>query len=115
MRSCTIKTGVKLCFSRWNRKGYAIFASLGREVHIGRLAIQICEMSLRKASRKGVIVELAEVFESMVREFEGYAEKVMRACRFAVRVACDVNGSESCFKTRYKGKGTSVYKWRCLF
>lgn len=81
-----------------------MFASMGREVHIGRLAIHICEMSLRKASRKGVIVELAEVFECMMREFEGYAGKVMRACRFALQVACDVNGSGRWFKTLYKEK-----------
>ena len=70
-----------LRFSRWNRKGFAIFASLGREVRIGTLAIHICEMSLRKSSRKGVIVNLSEVFERLVKLFEGYEEKVVQACR----------------------------------
>lgn len=75
-----VQFGSKLYFSRWNRKGYAIFASLGREVRIGTLAIHICEMSLQKSSRKGVIVNLSEVFERLVRLFEGYEEKVVQAC-----------------------------------
>lgn len=79
MNKRAIRSGLMLCFSRWNRKGYAIFASLGRNVRIGRLAIHICEMSLQKSSRKGVIVMLAEVFERLERSFEGYVEKVKRA------------------------------------
>ena len=54
MNRRVMQSGLMLCFSRWNRKGYAIFASLGRNIRIGRLAIHICEMSLRKSSRKGV-------------------------------------------------------------
>ena len=46
-----MRSGLMLCFSRWNRKGYAIFASLGRNVRIERLE----------------------------RSFEGYVEKVKRA------------------------------------
>ena len=61
-----MRSGLMLCFSRWN-------------VRIGRLAIHICEMSLQKSSRKGVIVMLAEVFERLERLFEGYVEKVKRA------------------------------------
>ena len=81
MNKRAMRSGLMLCFSRWNRKGYAIFASLGRNVRIGRLAIHICEMSLQKSSRKGVIVNLSEVFERLVRLFEGYEEKVVQACR----------------------------------
>ena len=73
MNKRAMRSGLMLCFSRWNRKGYAIFASLGRNVRIGRLAIHICEMSLQKSSRKG------EVFERLERLFEGYVEKVKRA------------------------------------
>ena len=46
----------KLCFSRWSRKGYAIFASLGREVRIGALSIRVCEVASRKSPGKAVIV-----------------------------------------------------------
>ena len=93
-----MRSGLMLCFSRWNRKGYAIFASLGREVCIGRLAIHICEMALRKSSRKGVIVNLAEAFERMVTTFEEYAEKVKR-------VGCELlpvrAGIEDAFSNSY--------------
>ena len=84
----------KLRFSRWNRKGYAIFASLGREVCIGRLAIHICEMALRKSSRKGVIV----------KTFEEYAEKVTRACCPVVPARVDAinTGSYGNYDTRMK-------------
>ena len=88
----------KLRFSRWNRKGYAIFASLGR------LAIHICEMALRKSSRKGVIVNLAEAFERMVTTFEEYAEKVTRACCPVVPARVDAinTGSYGNYDTRMK-------------
>ena len=94
----------KLRFSRWNRKVYSIFASLGREVCIGRLAIHICEMALRKSSRKGVIVNLAEAFERMVTTFEEYAEKVTRACCPVVPARVDAinTGSYGNYDTRMK-------------
>lgn len=38
-----------LLFTRWTRKSYAIFASLGRVVHIGRLSTDLCDSSLRKS------------------------------------------------------------------
>ncbi|MFR7877798.1 MAG: hypothetical protein ACLU4J_16160 [Butyricimonas paravirosa] len=50
------------------------FRLTGTECSIGRLAIHICEMSLQKSSRKGVIVMLAEVFRAVERSFEGYGE-----------------------------------------
>ena len=98
MNRRVMQSGLMLCFSRWNRKGYAIFASLGRNIWIGRLAIHICEMSLRKSSRKGVIVELAKVFELLERLFEGYKEK-------AKRVSCELlpvrAGMEDVFMNSY--------------
>ena len=48
--------GATLHFSRWSRKGYAMFASLGREVRVGHLALRICAMSLKKAARKGLVI-----------------------------------------------------------
>lgn len=78
MNSSVFHFKIQLNFSRWNRKGYAIFASLGREVKIGRLAIHICEMSLQKSSKKGVIVELTEQFERLVWLFKDYEEKMKR-------------------------------------
>ena len=54
-RKCHIAR--KLYFCRWSRKGYAVFASLGREVHIGQLALHVCAMSLKKAARKGLVID----------------------------------------------------------
>ena len=82
-----------LRFSRWNRKGFAIFATLGREVRIGTLAIHICEMSLRKSSRKGVIVNLSEVFGWLTRAFEACEEKVARACLVSYPARVDADGT----------------------
>ncbi len=94
MNKRAVRSGLILCFSRWNRKGYAIFASLGRNVRIGRLAIHICEMSLQKSSKKGVIVELAEVFERLERTFEEYEEKIKRASRIFVPVRASVEKTD---------------------
>lgn len=42
-----------LRFKRWSRKAYAIFLSLGREVTIGKLSVQIADASSRKQENKG--------------------------------------------------------------
>ena len=34
-----------------------MFASLCREVHIGQLALHVCAMSLKKAARKGLVID----------------------------------------------------------
>lgn len=44
-----------LTFRQWSRKGYAIFASLGKEVNIGHVDVEICE----KASEKNNIKKTA--------------------------------------------------------
>lgn len=46
-------------FSRWNRKGYAIFASLGKQIRITALALSICDRALEKSSGKGGIIREA--------------------------------------------------------
>lgn len=38
--------------------GYAVFASMGREVRIGQLALHICAVSLKKTARKGLVIGL---------------------------------------------------------
>ncbi|KIO43356.1 MULTISPECIES: hypothetical protein [Porphyromonadaceae] len=53
-------------FSKWNRKGYAIFASLRKEVRIATLSIDICKVALGKSSLKGIIVD-----------FSGVSKKIM--------------------------------------
>ncbi len=50
-----------LHFSCWSKKGYAVFAGLGREVKISRLALHMYKNVLLKAIRNGVIVNLDSV------------------------------------------------------
>jgi hypothetical protein len=39
----------QVVFSQWCRKGYAIFASLKRQVKIGHLSVELCNASLKKS------------------------------------------------------------------
>ena len=58
MKCRNLYYNVLLHFSHWSKKGYAVFAGLGREVKISRLAIHMYKNVLLKASRHGVIVNL---------------------------------------------------------
>ena len=37
-----------LVFSKWSRKGFAVFASLGKVVKIGQLNVEICKQAIKK-------------------------------------------------------------------
>ncbi len=52
-----------LHFSCWSKKGYAVFAGLGREVKISRLALHMYKNVLLKAIGNGVIVNFDRVAE----------------------------------------------------
>ena len=41
-------------FSQWSRKGYAVFAALGKEVAFATVSINICERALLKSAKKGM-------------------------------------------------------------
>lgn len=43
-------------FSQWSRKGYAVFAGLGKRIRISSLALHVCQCALLKSAEKGVIV-----------------------------------------------------------
>lgn len=45
-----------LFFSGWSKKGYAIFAGLGREVRIARLSVHMYKNILLKAIGNGIII-----------------------------------------------------------
>ena len=51
----------QIVFSRWSRKSYAIFCSLGKTVKIARLSIDICRMAMMKSA---VLKELQQLFAS---------------------------------------------------
>ncbi len=44
------KSPSTLTFSQWSRKGYAVFASLGKVVRIGRIAVDVCRVAMLKTS-----------------------------------------------------------------
>ena len=50
----------QLVFSRWSRKSYAVFISLGKVVKIGRLAVDICRMAMLKSA---VLINANNQFE----------------------------------------------------
>lgn len=50
-----------LYFSSWKKKGYSIFAGLGREVRISRLSIHMYGNVLLKSASKGVIINIDKV------------------------------------------------------
>jgi len=39
-------------FTQWSRKSYAVFSSLGKEIQIGHLDVEICEKAIEKKSSK---------------------------------------------------------------
>lgn len=53
MKTSQRKIVRKLWFKRWSRKANAAFLSLGKVVHIGTLAAQICDKALEKTVQKG--------------------------------------------------------------
>lgn len=65
-----------LHFSRWCRKGYAVFAALGREVRISVLAISICVRSMLKSAKNGLIVTMAACWEMSGEEIVALREEV---------------------------------------
>lgn len=60
----------KLYFSRWSRKGYAVFAALGKNVCISPVGRSVCECALLKSAGKGVIADEAGCAEPAAEEKE---------------------------------------------
>lgn len=67
MKPTSTNHSTTLRFKRWSRKAYAVFASLGRAVSIGRLSVGIAEASEKKMAISGYrefrIVDLLDVNE----------------------------------------------------
>lgn len=57
-------------FRRFSRKGYAVFASLGKQIKIARLAVSISQNDIRKGILTGSIANLSFHWE----EVEGASE-----------------------------------------
>lgn len=56
MRCKTLLNSYYLYFSGWSKKGYSIFAGLGHEVRISRLALHMYGNVLLKSMSNGIIV-----------------------------------------------------------
>lgn len=77
-----------LYFSRWSRKGYAVFAALGKNVAISAVPIDVCESALLKSGRKGLIVseagcaqeEQAAEDDGLRKEKEGLPVSMGKVC-----------------------------------
>ena len=62
MRDLHNKAKKSLVFSKWTRKSYAVFASLGKLVTIGHLSIDICKSFL--SQKKNILAALTNNSES---------------------------------------------------
>lgn len=56
-----------LIFSCWSKKGYSIFAGLGREIRIARLALHMYDSVLLKSASNGVIINADHKTDDVVR------------------------------------------------
>lgn len=80
-------------FSRWSRKGYAVFAVLGKEVAVTTFSISICEKALLKSAKKGVVVRETEDTKACVLRNETMQQTVKTGFRVqAGEVCADANG-----------------------
>ncbi len=69
---------IYLYFSSWSKKGYAIFASLGQEVRISRLALHMYVTVMLKSSIKGLLVNMDQVTKMIVSFMELKVNKWIR-------------------------------------
>lgn len=60
-----------LIFSRWSRKNYATFASLGKVVNIARVSVSVCNQALRKTSvLTGLFNTITIAIKNTIGDFE---------------------------------------------
>lgn len=63
-------------FSRWSRKGYAVFAALGKEVAFAAVPIHVCEQALLKSAKKGVVVRETDYAKECILREEAMCQTV---------------------------------------
>ncbi len=80
-------------FSHWSRKGYAVFAAMGKEVAVATVPINVCEKALLKSAKKGVVVQEMDYAEENVAREETVCPMAGMGCRMQVGEVCtDANG-----------------------
>lgn len=82
-------------FSRWSRKGYAVFAALGKEVAVATVPINVCEQALLKSAKKGVVVQETDYTKECVLREEAMYRTVKAGFRMQTGELCaDANGEK---------------------
>lgn len=85
MKSFVYLFGNRVFFSCWSRKGFALFAAMGKQVRINRLAIHMYKNVLLSSARHGVIInfsKVAEFFYNTDVVYSGYDPGIIgMACR----------------------------------
>lgn len=51
MKEALIHRNQPIVFRQWSGKSYAVFSSLGKEVNIGKVEIEICDKAISKSSK----------------------------------------------------------------
>lgn len=87
----------RIYFSRWSKKGYAVFAGLGKEIRIAVLAVHICACALLKSASKGLVVNTDKCAEDNLFACFRFQADV---CAFLASVG--INRGEVCPDTNNK-------------
>ncbi len=67
-----------LLFRQWSRNNYAVFASLGKEVNIGHIDIDICDKALEKDKKKREVgIKIKESYCCESDEFEESVSEII--------------------------------------
>ncbi len=89
MRQFTLLSSIRLRFKRWSRVSYAAFMSIGREVTIGRLSVDIANSSTSK-SMEGKLFNSSREEESESRKGSDTDEQRIEEQHLSmVLVVCD--------------------------
>ncbi len=78
-RTCALR------FKRWSRSAYASFCSIGREVSIGQLSVEIAECAMRKS--EGILLDIQQIILSYEEEKE---EEVLEILELAPALAVEI-------------------------
>lgn len=100
-------------FSCWCRKGYAIFAAIGRQVLISAVSLGICRCALLKTARKGNLITSETCWKTeMAPEVELKAYLQMKDMLLPMELVCPGENMSIEYRTRVCRKST--YPRFCL-
>lgn len=91
----------KIYFSCWSRKGFAVFAALGKNVCISVLAIHMYGCALLKAARLGIIVNEDACSQEEENVLAG--EQVFKRCNLLFKGETCPDGKKNYTNTYKRG------------